>query len=325
MEQLLLKLANTICGLAFRRVLAKRERDRQGRSSLTELIETQTSDVFVHRRFSRHIDTITDTVAQRLQRLSRHELDSIDVAEQQAAAHHAIGAFEGADLSDAVLFATDMKAERLAERILAAGSDGLAGAGLGEPGQRFYELLVRHTCECLVELATNLAVYQPRALTELLDRSSVLEEKLDAALRRLPLPSLLAPQGSVLDDEFRSRYLRTVSDRLDEVELFGVDVRQFQARTTLSVAYIGLSVRTRREQSARRPDPRGLRRWQEDREPSATERVLDVEDLLLDADRILIRGEAGSGKSTLLRWLAVNAARSAFEGGLTELNGMVPM
>jgi predicted NACHT family NTPase len=39
---------------------------------------------------------------------------------------------------------------------------------------------------------------------------------------------------------------------------------------------------------------------------------------------VLIRGEAGSGKTTLLQWLAVQSARDAFGGALSEWNGLVP-
>ena len=38
----------------------------------------------------------------------------------------------------------------------------------------------------------------------------------------------------------------------------------------------------------------------------------------------MIFGRAGSGKTTVLQWIAVRAARSDFEGALTQLNGYIP-
>jgi hypothetical protein len=51
-----------------------------------------------------------------------------------------------------------------------------------------------------------------------------------------------APEGTASDESFRRRYLEHVSVTLDMLELFGARVERYRPRTTLSVAYISLSV-----------------------------------------------------------------------------------
>lgn len=324
MEQLLLKLAGTIVSAAYKRVLTKRHNDLRGSLSLSELVETRKVDGFVRRKFARHVETITDELAQQLGALYRNEFTDLDSGDQVAATRHAIVAFDKADVSDKGLFAVDLSADALSDRILSTKPGDPAGLGLAETGEQFYRLLVHTTCECLVRLILSLPEYQPRALTELLDRASQIEEQLSAALKRLPTPSLYAPNGSGTDDEFRSTYLNAASKHLDELELFGVELRNYIVRTPLSVAYIGLSVRVRHQRPAGGDDSPGLDDSRIEPGTRRPNRVVRVEHVLGEHDRLVIKGEAGSGKSTLLRWLAVTAARGGFKGDMAEFNNLVP-
>jgi hypothetical protein len=54
-----------------------------------------------------------------------------------------------------------------------------------------------------------------------LGRISGVSEQLERVLNRLPAPTLMAPSGTESDAAFRSRYLRLVSESLDDIELFG--------------------------------------------------------------------------------------------------------
>ena len=56
-------------------------------------------------------------------------------------------------------------------------------------------------------------------------------------------PNAYVRVGETGDDEqFRHRYLTHISTTLDQVELFGVDVRHYRPNTPLTVAYISLAV-----------------------------------------------------------------------------------
>jgi len=142
-------------------------------------------------------------------------------------------------------------------------------------------------------------------------------------LHRLPRTTLTAPSGSDHDEEFRARYLVHVSDTLDELEQFGIDVRRYKPRTLVSVAYLSLQVSTDGNRRGRgdRPDEHWFIDGRRTVTGGSSQRA---EAALAESPRTLLRGDAGSGKTTLLQWLAVTAARSGFSGPLADWNGCVP-
>src|SRR5262249_21327022 len=147
-------------------------------------------------------------------------------------------------------------------------------------------------------------------------------------LSRLPRPRLDAPAGTGLDDDFRRRYLAQVSAELDVLGMPGLTTRRYRPRTTLTVAYLSLTV-TARDRAARRPPGTDRLAWLPTRElPGVARRdqegAMRVENALAGSSRMLIRGAAGSGKTTLLQWLAVTAARGGFQSELQGWNSHVP-
>jgi NACHT domain len=199
--------------------------------------------------------------------------------------------------------------------------------GLAEPAEQLYQAVLDQSCLTLVQVVKQLPAFTPRALAELLERSSEVMARLTEVLDRLPRTTLDAPRGSEDDAEFRLRYLAHISETLDELEQFGLDVRRYQPRTLVSVAYLSLQVSTGPGRRGRGERPE--ERWFTDSHrsvPTGSEgsSSLRVEAALAEAPRTLLRGEAGSGKTTLLQWLAVTAARSGFSGPLAECNGFVP-
>ncbi len=282
----------------------------------------------MRRRFERQVADIADQVAERLLRLCGHEYGGLRANDKEAALAAVVQALAGADLSDEALFAADVDAAQVAARVRAGLPRGGLAGDLGEAGARLYDVVLDECCDCLVRIVRQLPQFGPRAAAVTLARLSGVADQVALVLERLPERTLEAPQGTATDEAFRRRYLEHVSVTLDSLELFGVRVERYRPRTTLSVAYISLSV-------SADPGPGGGRRaaagqavphldaWPAaDREPRAA--TLRVETALGRAARTLIRGEAGSGKSTLLRWLAICAARGTFTGDLAEWNGCVP-
>lgn len=102
-----------------------------------------------------------------------------------------------------------------------------------------------------------------------------------------------------IGEEFRARYLTHVSETLDELEQFGIDVRRYKPRTLVSVAYLSLQVSTdsRRRGRGDLPDER----WFIDGRRTVTggSSSLRAEAALAESPRTLLRGDAGSGKTTL--------------------------
>ncbi|QES48053.1 ATP-binding protein [Streptomyces venezuelae] len=285
--------------------LAPKRRAQEGRSELSELIRVRVAGLRPQRSLERQFEQIADAVAARLEPLLAHEFRGLSEAGRRSALDAVTDTFTRADLSDAAIIGSDADAAELARRIRRAVP---APAGLDEPAEALYELLFSECCDCYVRVLRRLPVFTERAVTELLGRTTSLAAELSQVLERLPARSLYAPEGEGRDEAFRREYLELVSRSLDEIELFSF-ASERAARTKLSVAYV--SLRTTQEAVPHAPEDDGHGRR--------------VESALKDADRVLLRGEAGSGKTTLLQWLAVTAARGAFEGELAAWNGLVPV
>jgi hypothetical protein len=311
--------------LADRRDAAERSKD------LSDLVALRVGDRFHRRSLERQVEEIADQVAQRLEPLCEHEFRGVGDGDRSAALLAVVDMFVVADLSDDALFAADMDPGRLAKRLRAALPAVGSALGLGERAARFLDLVLDECCDCFVRIVIQLEAFGPRASVEMLDRLSRLGEQVALVLARLPARQVESAGGAAQDRDFERRYLELVGERLDELELFGVDVRRYRPCTTLSVAYISLtvsSVDTPHDPGGRRTGRfAGLESVAGWREPdrSAECSAVRVETALAAGRRVLVRGEAGSGKSTLLAWLAVTAARGRFAGPLREWNGCVPL
>jgi hypothetical protein len=293
---------------------ARRERGQRG-AELVELVRIGVPDHFKQRKLVRQLEDLADQIAERLRPVYEHDFRDLPESERAAALQAVVDALESADLTDATLFAVDVDARKLAR--LVRRRVPVRPAGLAEPAERLYEAVLDESCMAVVQVVTHLPAFEPRALAELLGRFSQVVDGIAEVLHRLPRTTLDAPQGSERDEEFRSRYLAHVSETLDELEQFGVDVRRYRPRTLVSVAYLSLQVSTdsRRRVHRDRPDER----WFADgRRTAPGSSSLRAEAALAEGPRTLLRGDAGSGKTTLLQWLAVTAARSGFSGPLVD-------
>ncbi|MGW5052939.1 NACHT domain-containing protein [Actinokineospora sp. NPDC004072] len=235
--------------------------------------------------------------------------------EREAALHAVSDALADADLSDAALFAVDVDPTALAAAVRA--QQPVDRAGLSAAGARFYDAALDRACVVLVHLVRELPEFDSAVAVETLSRLRAVMEGLEQLLERVPAP----PTRQRPDDDFRARYLERVARSYDKLDVIGLTTHSFQPRTTLSVAYLSLSVSTdgKRPQRARSEES-----WLDRDLQHRSGDTLRVEAALGDTRLTVVRGEAGAGKSTLLRWLAVNAARSGFTGQLQEWNECVP-
>ncbi|WP_422773915.1 NACHT domain-containing protein [Plantactinospora sp. WMMC1484] len=324
-------LARAVATHAATQWLAAR-RDRADSSrDLAELLAVSFRDRLVRRKVGLQIESVAADIAERVERL--FEADGVDLPEHEcAAALDAVARTFTADaLTDEALLAADADPAALAQRLRPALAANAQGAGLGEAAERLAGWVLEDCVLCYVQMVRHLPQFTNRAGQETLARLSRISVDLAEILDRLPAPRT----GEPVPDEngFVARYLRFVSDHHDQLELFGVDVRNYTPETTLSIAYLSLAVTdldgTRPAPRPRRPAglPPGrgsfFRSGDKDDEYDG-QTGLRVESTLGRSRRILIRGAAGSGKSTLLRWLAINAARQGFDGELRDWNGRTP-
>ncbi|WP_043261905.1 NACHT domain-containing protein, partial [Streptomyces sp. e14] len=304
--------------------LGPRAREQNAGSDMSELIRVRLTGLRHRKSIERQFDQIADSVAERLEPHLEREYRGLTQEGREAVVRAVVDAFEQADLSDESLLASDLDAVKLARAVRASVPEPV---GFSEAETQLYGLLVAECCEDYAQVIRRLPVFTERAVAEMLARSTSFGDEMKEVLRRLPVQSLHAPQGTGQDEAFRREYLGLVSRSLDEVELFGLGASERAPRTRLSVAYV--SLRTSEDGPARqrerlRPMSRaGVQQW----EAHETERAstMRAETALKDAPRVLLRGEAGSGKTTLLQWLAVSAARGAFTGALADWNGLIPV
>ncbi|MFK4099180.1 NACHT domain-containing protein [Streptomyces sp. NPDC019531] len=324
-EATALRLGTTVARAAAQAWLGGRRREQERRLGMAELIRLRVPGMRLQRSVERQFEEIADAVFDRLAPFLEREFRGLEENGRQAVLDGVCDTFARADLSDEAVLAADANPAEVVRRITGAVR---APVGLSEAESRLYEVLFAECCEYYVRIVRGLPVFEERALTELLARTTSLGAEIARVLERLPDRSLFAPEGTDQDGEFRRRYLELVSTSLDEVELFRRTSDRAMAQARLSVAYVSLRATVddgnRRRTGERvlpllRPD---MSDWEEAAGEGAGRRV---ESALQGSRRILLRGEAGSGKTTLLRWLAVTAARGAFSGRLAGWNGLTPI
>ncbi|MDG4788946.1 NACHT domain-containing protein [Micromonospora sp. WMMD1102] len=331
LESAVASLAKAVATQAAIQWLAAR-RDRGDSSrALSELLTLSFRDRLVRRKVESQIESVATDIASRIERL--FEADGVDLPDHEStAALEAVArTFTAEALSDETLLAADADPAELIRRLRPVLASKMRVAGLSEAAERLAARVLEDCVPCYVQMVRHLPQFTNRASQESLVRLSRISFDLAEILARLPAPRAGEPTPD--DDEFVSRYLRFVSEHYDQLELFGVDVRNYAPETTLSIAYLSLAVSDldgarpapRPRQPAGVPPGRGsfFRSGRKDDEHDGRT-GLRVESALGRARRILIRGAAGSGKSTLLRWLAVTAARQGFTGELRDWNGRTP-
>lgn len=263
-------------------------------ATIADLVKGRVNDVIERRQIERTFDACADVVARRLRglldsaeyrQLPAHERAAAVLAVQETITLGSLG-LQG-------LIAADLDAPTVAARLRPFSTGVLRRASLAAGGVELYRLVLRESCDYLVEAATTFPQFQTEALRELLGRQTSLADQLEQVLEQLP------KRRGVND--FEVDYRRALVNRLDRMELFGVTaIGEASRRYPLSVAYLSLDVDDERH--------KGMR----------------VEEALSGSSRTLITGEAGSGKTTLLRWLAVRAATGTFGGSLAGWNVCVP-
>lgn len=323
-EAAALRLGTTVANAAGRLWLGGRQREQERALSMQELIRVKIPGIRLQREVTQQFEQITNAVFDRLEPYLRHAFQRLDDGGSQAVIDAVVDALTRADLSDEALFAANAHPAELIRHI----KESVNGpVGLNDVETHLYEMLFIECVEYYVRIVRSLPVFEERAAGELLARTATLGAEVARILERLPDRSLFAPDGTDHDAQFSREYLGLVSRELDDVEMFRRPSDQASSpRVRLSVAYV--SLRTTGDDGRRRPDRfmpllrPDMSFWEESGSESPGTRV---ESALSGARRVLLRGEAGSGKTTLLRWLAVMAARGAFQGELAGWNGLIPI
>jgi hypothetical protein len=295
---------------AVKQWLARRRDKADIDLPLGELLHQNVTDSIMGRRLERQINDMIDNVAEKMIPTGSREWDRLGENERIAVIDALTEALLTALKSDDVFFDADANPQKLAMLIRVSAHPLVERSGLGGDGRALFDMLLDRCCDSYAKAVINLRSFTPRAERETLGRLTELSGQINELLNRVPSRRLDSPEGESHDEQFRRRYLDYVGAAFDEVELFGIDVRNFRPRTALRSAYISLNA--------------AVRERSDEDDDSWIDTTMDIERALGSKRLVLVRGEAGSGKTTLLRWLAVTTARSAFIGDLSSWNGRTP-
>lgn len=305
--------------------LARRKADSRRGHSLTELIQAQ----FPLRRSQRPLlDALVeleDHVAEQLSPMLVNLAYELPEDERDAALISVSNALENSHLSNDMLFRADLNADELAFQIRNRNPE--YRVTLSSRAAILYDLALERACVIILHYVRELPEFNAAIAVETLKRLTGVVIEVEKSLERLPVRSLDAPAGSDYDNLYCSRYLEEVAELYNHLEVVGLTTHHYEPTTTLTVAYLSMSVTDELEGriSVNLDRHAGMDKWHRKPIEHGLAENLRVEAALCDSQRTLIRGEAGAGKSTLLRWLAINAARQTFKDYLTDWNGCVPI
>ena len=222
--------------------------------------------------------------------------------------------------------------------------------GFDDDQKTLYNRLLYDAAQYIVDLGSQFPSFTEKTLSEVLQRQDQITGKADMILEEVGRIRASLQDDSATEAAFEEKYRRAVIRRLDELQLFGVDVASTSKRYRLSVAYVTLLVerertkekQTKSQKASRGRQPSGLHDDEsgskkdpkadafgspdtdDDDEEFDDRETVPVDEALASTERLFVRGPAGSGKTTLLQWVAVMSASRSHTGALAEWNDRVP-
>ncbi|MFI0467963.1 hypothetical protein ACH347_28115 [Saccharopolyspora sp. 5N102] len=177
LEAALLKIGGVIATAAGKGLLRSRQAAAERRLPLVELAGARGLGLLPQRRLRRQIDQLAEIIAERLEPLSGTELRDLADHERLAALDGVARAFEAADLSDERVLRADVSSAAVEALIKHSAAQVLREIQLGEPGVKFFELVLHEACAYLTEIISTLPSFQNRVLRELLERDTEIIER----------------------------------------------------------------------------------------------------------------------------------------------------
>jgi Leucine-rich repeat (LRR) protein len=305
---LVLPLAKEVARILFTNWLRDRPLPKGAALGMEELVEGAADKFLDRKRIARQFDRLVDRIAAQLEPLVDSEFRDVPDSEVRAVVLLVEEVLREAELSAGVFASADGEATAVEARVRELGARRIGSGHLSASGEALFDLLLRESTSYLLELAVCLPTFRTAAIQELLRRETLLIDRVDEVFEQLPkAPQFLGGTVASAAAVFETQYRRALSRKLDEVELFGIDLPEHRRRYNLNVAYISLLL-----------DVKGEEEGEGGGVSSTSEHVLDP------LPRALITGDAGSGKTTLLQWLAVKACRGDAVGEESEWGDRVP-
>ena len=316
LETLLATLAPSVAKSLLKLWLADSEIAASAGQSLVDMISKKLTNVLERNSAERQIVGISEQVVARLEPLMRDaRIRSIDVPVITRAMTETLDA---TPVNAELVSKRNMSPAALAEFMM--DTYPVATQGMGDSQKALYVRAMQDLSSHLVRLSFDL----PTTLGDLLNRVDEIPKILKGIFEDFERAREQSRQNSTSEEarRFEERYRDATRNRLDRVQLFGIDgLSSHSKRHRLSAAYVPLEfIKDKHEISANFTTEGELESW--NKNPEFT--LISAQQLLKVCGRIIVRGQAGLGKTTFLSWLATQIATSGFEEPLSELNQKVP-
>lgn len=305
-------------------------------ASILDIIKSKTQDLLAQRSANRQFEQICERVAKSVLGVFDAEEVPLDDGAKVAVARAAGETVKRMNVTPELLAKRNLDPNELT-RLL---SDLPTRQAIADPTVNFseaetalYHRVLSESAQCMVDIASQLPSFTERTFAEVLKREDLLLKRADLILTEIGRIRDGLDTQDIEAAAFEEKYRRAVIRRLDELQLFGVDVSATSKRYRLSVAYVTLQVERSGPAMA---DGTGEAEkgvllddgapFHEDGHPGEEDysETIPVDVALARSPRLFVRGPAGSGKTTLLQWLAVMGASRSLAEELADWNDRVP-
>jgi len=259
---------------------------------------------------AKSVEQVAKQLANDIQLLFEHEARGLQVATKNAIVISVAETLFKARMSAHTLGEMSFNEERLQDYLLRVYPEVLIGFSDNE--RSLYRQVVGLASKRLIASAAQMEGFGLSVAAETLQR-------LDVVLRELAIARELANQAA---DEYAKNYRRKVQEKLDKLEVFGLDrIDSLSRQQSLSMAYINLSANCPHDEDEKSPL---ILMGDGHPDHESGKRSRRVDEAIYNCRRLVIRGSAGAGKSTLLQWIAVRAATQTFPENLHHWNCKIP-
>lgn len=284
--------------------------------TLVDIIKTKVSSVMTQQATKRQFEEIGQRVGRELTIYFKKEAPEMDDGSRTAVALAVANTLNTVPLTSDIIMRTDLDPAILSNHLKSHSTDILPT--FSEPEEQFFLRTIDLTCRYIVDISSSLPGFTQSAFTELLRRQSYLLSISEQVIEELRLIREYLDQGdsSKEQDYYRAKYRRIIVQKLNQIELFGLNAPERSRRQILDVAFVDLLALE---------GPITDTSMVGDRESSRKMILSSVTEVLSLKNRLLITGVAGSGKTTLLKWIAVRSALGDFSGDLSDWNEKIPI
>lgn len=285
-------------------------------TNIIDMVKSFGLGIRAERSTVRQLDQIAERVAENIAKVFHTEGLEIEDARKDKIAILAGKTINNVNWGAEVLAEQNLDPSRLNKHLL---SYDISKEYLTLKEKAFYKYIISESAQYIVDIATQLPSFTEKTFAEILKREDLILEKADLIIQEVQRIKGSSGHQDAKDSVFENNYRRSVVRRLDELQLFGVDLSVSSKRYRLSVAYVTLLV----ELSETNTDYVEGNANEEEAEMDVRKTV-SVDRALAANSRLLIRGAAGSGKTTLLQWAAVMSASKSFTDELASWNDRIP-